>query len=389
MPSLRLIATAAFGLEAVVARELDSLGYTDHQTEDGRVTFAADTLAIARTNLWLRSADRVLLEVARFPATDFGQLFDHTHALPWEDWISEDAAFPIRGKAVKSRLMSVPDAQALVKKAIVERLKSRYHCSWFAERGAAVPIEVSIVRDQVTLAIDTSGPGLHKRGYREGITTAPLKETLAAALVQLSYWKPGRALIDPFCGSGTIPIEAALLGRDMAPGLQREFAAESFPWIGPEPWKQARDEARDRARPGLGERIIATDADRRALGQARKHAVLAGVADDIHFQQETVRNLRTPDQYGCVICNPPYGVRLGEYGEVERVYADMATAFAPLETWSIYVLTTHPRLEALLDRKATRRRKLYNGGIECTYYQFVGPRPPVRQEASVKPCPED
>lgn len=383
MPSLRLIATAAFGLEAVVARELDALGYADHQTEDGRVTFAADTQAIARTNLWLRSADRVLLEIARFPATDFGQLFDRTRALPWEDWIGEEAAFPIRGKAVKSQLMSVPDAQALVKKAIVERLKTRFQRSWFAERGAPVPIEVSIVRDQVTLAIDTSGPGLHKRGYREGIGPAPLKETLAAALVQLSYWKPGRALIDPFCGSGTIPIEAAMFGRDMAPGLQREFAAESFPWVGPERWKLAREEARDRVRPRLGERIIATDADRRALGQARKHATLAGVADDIHFQQETVRNLRTSSQYGCVICNPPYGVRLGEHGEVEKVYADMAAAFAPLETWSIYVLTTHPRLEALLDRKATRRRKLYNGGIECTYYQFAGPRPPVR------PCPGD
>ena len=383
MPDFRLIATAAFGLEAVVARELDALGYREHATEDGRVTFPADALAIARSNLWLRSADRVLLEVGRFPATDFGQLFDRTKDIPWEEWIPEDGAFPVRGKAVRSQLMSVPDSQALVKKAIVERLKTRHHRERFSESGAVIPIEVSIVRDQVTLAIDTSGAGLHKRGYREGIGAAPLKETLAAALVQLSYWHRDRALLDPFCGSGTIPIEAAMIGRDLAPGRLRQFAAEAFAWLGADVWQEARDEVRQRALPALPERIIGTDIDRRALGQARKHAHLAAVDADIHFQQESIRNLRTPSRYGCVICNPPYGVRLSGQGELERVYADMAEAFASLETWSLYVLTTHPRLEALFDRKATRRRKLYNGGIECTYYQFVGPRPPL------KPCPED
>lgn len=382
MSAIRLVATAAFGLEAVVARELDALGYTEHRTEDGRVAFTADPLAVARTNLWLRSADRVLVEVGRFPATDFGQLFDGAHALPWEEWIPEDAAFPVRGKAVRSQLMSVPDAQALVKKAIVERLKARYRRNWFAETGAPVPIEVGIVRDQVTLSIDSSGAGLHKRGYREGVGQAPLKETLAAALVLLSHWNRDRLLADPFCGSGTIPIEAALIGRDIAPGAARRFAAESFPWIDAAHWQRAREEARDRARPALGERILATDSDRRALGQARKHAARAGVDADIHIQQAAVGEFRTSREYGCVICNPPYGVRLGGDGEVERVYADMADAFAPLASWSLYVLTTHPRLEALFDRKATRRRKLYNGGIECTYYQFAGPRPPLR------PCPE-
>ncbi len=383
MAALRLIATAAFGLEAVVARELDALGYREHHTEDGRVTFSGDVDAVVRTNLWLRSADRVLLEVGRFAATDFGQLFEGTAALPWEDWIAEDASFPVRGKAVRSRLMSVPDAQALVKKAIVERLKTRYRCDRFPETGAECPVEVSIVRDQVTLAIDTSGAGLHKRGYREGVGSAPLKETLAAGLVLLSYWNRDRALVDPFCGTGTIPIEAARIGRDIAPGIERSFAGESFAWIDAHRWQLAREEARDRQRPALHDRIIATDIDRRALGQARKHAELAGVAADIHFQQESVANLRSPKRYGCIVCNPPYGVRLGERGEIERVYADMAAAFAPLDTWSIYVITTHPRLEALFDRKATRRRKLYNGGIECTYYQFAGPRPPVR------PCPEE
>jgi len=381
MAALRLIATAAFGLEAVVARELDMLGYSDHQTEDGRVTFAADTAAIARANLWLRCADRVLLEVGSFPATDFGQLFDGTRALPWEDWITEDGAFPVRGKAVRSQLMSVSDCQALVKKAIVDRLGESYGRARSPESGASYPVEVSIVRDRVTLALDTSGAGLHKRGYRSSIGEAPLKETLAAALVQLSHWNRDRALIDPMCGTGTIPIEAALIGRDMAPGVNRSFAAESWPAVAPALWQQARTEARDRARPCLNTRIIGTDIDRRALSQARQHATQAGVAADIHFQQEAVANLRTPERYGCVICNPPYGVRLGAHGAVERMYEDMATAFAPLDTWSIYVLTTHPRLEALFDRKATRRRKLYNGGIECTYYQFVGPRPPL------KPCP--
>ena len=380
--NIRLIATAAFGVEAVVARELDALGYTSHETEDGRVAFDADTEAIARTNLWLRSADRVLVEVARFPATDFGELFERTREIEWADWIAADAAFPVRGKAVRSQLMSVPDCQALVKKAIVESLKRRHRTDWFTETGGAHPVEVSIVRDQVTLSLDTSGSGLHKRGYRTSMGAAPLKETLAAALLQLSYWKAGRPLIDPFCGSGTIAIEAALAGRDMAPGIGRTFAAEAWGWIGTDVWRQARSEANDRARPGLDLRIVATDVDRRALGQARQHARAAGVAEDIHFQQQSVAELRTPHRYGCVVCNPPYGVRLGASSEVEKTYAEMARAFAPLDTWSIYVLTSHPRLEALLDRKATRRRKLYNGGIECTYYQFAGPRPPV------KPCRE-
>lgn len=373
---LRLIATAAFGLEAVVARELEALGYPDHHTEDGRVTFNADLAAVCRANLWLRSADRVLIEIGSFTATDFGALFDGVKALPWADWLPEDAEFPVRGKAVRSQLMSVPDCQSIVKKAVVDRLAQCYGRTQFEESGARFPIEVSIVRDRVTLALDATGPGLHKRGYRSSIGAAPLKETLAAGLVLLSVWNRERALIDPFCGTGTIPIEAAMIGREMAPGLGRTFAAEAWPAIGAELWGRARAEARDRMRPALGERIFAADVDRRALGQARQHAAQACVDADIHFQQQSVRELRSPRHYGCVITNPPYGVRLGERGEVEQTYAEMATKFAELETWSLYVLTTHPRLEAQFGRKATRRRKLYNGGIECTYYQFLGPRPP-------------
>lgn len=381
MAPLRLIATAAFGLEAVVARELDALGYTDHHTEDGRVRFVGDAAAVARTNLWLRSADRILLEIGSFEATDFGALFDGTKALPWNEWLPVDACFPVRGKAVRSQLMSVSDGQALVKKAIVDRLTQAYGRARFAEDGPQFPVEFSILRDRVTLALDTTGPGLHKRGYRSSIGEAPLKETLAAGLVQLSVWQPDRALIDPFCGTGTIPIEAAMIGRRIAPGLQRSFAAERWPAIGPAIWSAARAEARDLQAAAVGERIFAADIDRRALTQARRHAEQAGVAADIHFQQQAVSELRTPRRYGCIIANPPYGVRLGESGEIEKTYAEMAAKFAELETWSLYVLTTHPRLEALFARKATRRRKLYNGGIECTYYQFLGPRPRPRPPA--------
>jgi 23S rRNA (guanine2445-N2)-methyltransferase / 23S rRNA (guanine2069-N7)-methyltransferase len=375
MRPLQLIATSAVGLEAVVARELKGLGYEAKIPQTGRIAFAGDEAALCRANLWLRAADRVLIEVGSFEATDFGQLFDRTFELPWEQWIGHDAAFPVNGRSVKSQLSSVPACQRIVKKAIVEKLKHAHRTDSLPETGPPYTVEVALLDDRATLTIDSSGAGLHKRGYRRLVAEAQLKETLAAALVMLSFWKPDRPLIDPFCGSGTIPIEAALIGRHLAPGLNRQFAAESWPVISPRRWEEARAEARDLAKPGLPVKIIGTDADEEVLSLARYHAGQAGVADDIHFQQRDFRDLSSQKQYGCVICNPPYGERMGQEDDLEALYASMPLVLRRLKTWSHYILTAFPDFEALVGRAADRRRKLYNGRIECTYYQFHGPRP--------------
>ena len=375
MSELQLIATSAVGLEAVVARELKSLGYEPKIRQTGRIAFAGDESAICRANLWLRTADRVLVELGSFEATDFGQLFDRTFALPWEAWIERDAAFPVNGRSVKSQLSSVPACQKIVKKAIVEKLRHAHHTQTLPETGTQYTVEVALLDNQATLTLDTSGAGLHKRGYRRLVAEAQLKETLAAALVLLSFWKPDRPLIDPFCGSGTIPIEAALIGRNVAPGLNRSFAAESWPRVGEHLWSEARVEALETTPPNLPIKIIGTDIDEQVLNLARYHAVQAGVAEDIHFQQREFRDLTSKKEYGCVICNPPYGERMGESDELEGLYASMPLVLRRLKTWSHYVLTAFPDFEALVGRPADRRRKLYNGRIECTYYQFHGPRP--------------
>jgi 23S rRNA (guanine2445-N2)-methyltransferase / 23S rRNA (guanine2069-N7)-methyltransferase len=375
MSQLDLIATAAFGLEAVVARELRALGYPANVTAPGRVLFHGNLSALCRANLWLRSADRVLLHMGTFEATDFGRLFDRTYALPWEQWIGADAAFPVKGRSIKSQLSSVPACQKMVKKAIVEKLKAVYSVQWFEETGPQYSVEVALLKDQATLTIDTSGPGLHKRGYRTLTGPAPLKETLAAAMILLSFWRPERPLIDPFCGTGTIPIEAALIGRNLAPGLNRDFAAESWPRMPAAQWEAARQEARDLARPRLPIRIIGADHDDDVLSLARHHAQNAGVAEDIHFQRREFVELSSKQQYGCVIGNPPYGARIGQSREVEDLYHAMPIVLRRLKTWSHYLLTAHPDFETLVGRQADRRRKLYNGRIECTYYQFHGPKP--------------
>jgi putative N6-adenine-specific DNA methylase len=377
MPSpLSHLATTPFGLEAVVARELKDLGHADQRVEDGRVRFEGDAAAVCRANIRLRAASRVLLLIGEFDARDFGELFDRTRDLPWEEWVPADAAFPVRGRSVRSQLHSVPDCQAIVKKAVVERLKSVYHRDWFDETGPPRAIDVSLLNDRATLTLDTSGDALHRRGYRTLVGAAPLRETLAAALVLLSYWNRDRPLVDPFCGSGTIPIEAALIGRNIAPGLARHFAAEEWPQFPKPLWEAARQEARDLIRPALPVRILGHDRDARAIALARQHAAAAGVADDIHFQQQPLDEFRTSRPYGCLIANPPYGERLGEQREVDALYRAMGRAFAPLDTWSIYVLTSHQHFERLYGRRADRRRKLYNSNIACTYYQFLGPRPP-------------
>lgn len=382
MAKIELIATATFGLEAIVAREVRNLGYLDTKTENAKVEFTADESGICRSNLWLRSADRVLVKVGQFPALTFEELFEGTKSLPWDIWLPENAKFPVSGKSINSKLFSVPDCQAIVKKAIVEKMKQRYRKQWFEESGPEYPIEVALLKDMVTLTIDTSGAGLHKRGYRKLSAPAPLKETLAAAMIQLSYWNPERVLIDPFCGSGTIPIEAALIGLNIAPGLNREFIAEKWPQIPADVWEQAREEARDSIQRDLKLKIIGTDIDDSVLSLARYHRRMAGLDDQIHLQRLPVSELRSSRKYGCIICNPPYGERIGAPKEVESLYREMGKTFSLLDTWSIYILTAYQGFEGVYGRKADRRRKLYNGRIECQYYQYFGPRPPRKIESA-------
>lgn len=376
MAKIELIATAAFGLESIVARELKNLGYDNLIVENGRVTFTTEELGICRTNLWLRSSDRVLLKMGSFKARTFEELFQQTKALPWEEWLTEDANFPVQGKSIKSQLFSVSDCQAIVKKAIVERLKENYGRSWFEETGPRYQIEVALLNDIVMLTIDTSGLGLHKRGYRQLAGQAPLKETLAAALIQLSFWHKDRTLIDPFCGTGTIPIEAALIAQNRAPGLKRGFAAEKWPRIPKPLWQEAWQEALDLWNRNVPLHIYGSDIDSKALTLARTHALEAGVEDVIHFQRLPVAEVGSRFNYGHMIANPPYGERLGDVSEVEALYLELGETFKRLQNWSLHMLTTHQFPERLIGRRWDKSRKLYTGRLECHYFQFFGPRPP-------------
>lgn len=376
LPPLELIATAAAGTEAMVKRELAALGFDARTVTPGRLLFRGDVVSICRTNLWLRVAERVLIRVGTFPATDFGMLFDGTAALAWERWLPPDAAFPVRGRSHRSQLSSVPACQRIVKRAIVERLRAAHRVNELPETGPLCSVEISLRDDVATLTLDTTGVGLHKRGYRRLVGEAQLRETLAAAMIRLSVWRPGRVLADPFCGTGTIPIEAALIGRNMAPGLGREFVAETWPTLDARHWQLARDEARDAVRLPLAERLLGYDIDADALSLARYHAQQAGVADDIHWQQRPFSELRAKAEYGCIITNPPYGERMGRDAEIEQLYRTFPLVLRRLPTWSHYILSARPDLEELVGQRATRRRKLFNGPIECTYYQFLGPRPP-------------
>ncbi|MCA9035095.1 MAG: class I SAM-dependent RNA methyltransferase [Planctomycetaceae bacterium] len=375
MPCFDLIATTTFGMESVVARELSSLGYVDLRTSDGRVDFSGDEKDIARLNLWLRTADRLLIRLGEFHAENFDQLFDQTMELPWNELLPVDAKFPVAGRSVRSRLTAVPKVQGAVKKAIVENMKRKYNRFRFDETGAEFPIEVSLHHDVATLTIDTSGDGLHKRGYRAVVGAAPLRETMAAGLIQLSYWNRERLLVDPFCGSGTIPIEAAMIGRNIAPGLSRSFISEEFPWMPRSLWRECRNEAKALRQPRMPDPVIAFDHDPGAIRLAERHASEAGVLGDIRFREQEISDLSFTREFGCIICNPPYGERLGDAQEVEAVYREMGRVFAPLETWSIYVLTSNRWFEKHFGRRAPRRRKLYNGRLECQYYQYPGPPP--------------
>ncbi len=378
MSRLELIATSTFGLESIVAEEIKALGYGDVKIENGKVTFTADEKAICRANLWLRTADRVRLKVGEFKAVTFDQLFEQTKALPWPDLLPGDAEFPVDGKSVQSTLFSISDCQAIVKKAVVESMKNRYRTGWFKENGPLYRIEVSLLKDTATLTIDTSGPGLHKRGYRSGGSEAPLRETLAAALVMIARWKPDIALIDPFCGSGTVPIEAALIGLNIAPGMERKFVSEAWPIIPRECWHEARRETHAQAAYNRELDITGTDIDPGSINIARKNAARAGVDQAIHFQARPLSDLSSKKKYGKIICNPPYGERLSELKEVEKLYRNMGKIFKNLETWSFYILSAHENFESLFGKKASKRRKLYHGNIKVHYYQYYGPRPTRR-----------
>ena len=370
---LELIATATFGLEAVVKREIQALGYRIIKSEDGKITYIGDERAIVRSNLWLRSADRVLLKMAEFKALEFEDLFQQTRGLPWEELIPMDGKFTVTGTSVKSKLHSVPACQSIVKKAVVERLREYYCVERFEETGAEYTIKVTLLKDNVTLTVDTSGPGLHKRGYRVCDVAAPIKETLAAAMVQLSFWRAGRLLIDPCCGSGTIPIEAAMIGRNIAPGLNRSFAAEGWEMIPPELWKEERRKAFEAVDYETDLRIFAFDVDPRAIAAAQENAIEAGVDDCIVFKRMNMARLEAREPGGIIITNPPYGERIGEAQQIENIYKKYRSFFSENPTWSLFLITTDKELEEkAVGRPADRRRKLYNGRLEVCYYQFHG-----------------
>ena len=370
-----LVATCLFGLEKQLGEEIDALGCKRLDTMDGRVTFEGTEADIARANIRLRLAERVYILVGRFPARSFTDLFDGVRALPFEDYIGPDDAFPVKGHAIRSALFSVPDCQSIVKKAVVERLSAAYGIQWFAEEGAKYQIEFFIFKDIAALMIDTSGTALHKRGYRPAAGAAPLRETLGAALALTARPRADTLIWDPFCGSGTIAIEAAMILRNVAPGLGREFAAMRFDCLHNDIWKRAEEEARDLERRDAIE-LFGSDIDEKVLQYARENAARAGVEDAIRFFAADARRIEKPsaDRRGTVICNPPYGERLMERAEVEALYRAVGRQFAKLAPWQIYILTSHEGFERLYGRRADKTRKLYNGMIPCTLYQFFKPR---------------
>lgn len=379
MSRLQLIATAPMGLEAIVARELRDLGYNDLEVENGRVTFAGDFKDICRCNLWLRTSDRILVKIGEFPAKTFDELFEGTKALPWEDWIPADGEFPVEGRSHHSQLSSVPACQGIVKKAIVEKLKQSYHTEWFQEIGARYVIEVNLHKDMALLTLDTTGPALHKRGYRKLVTEAPIKETMAAAMLQLSRWNASRPLYDPCCGSGTILIEAALMGWNIAPGLRRSFPSEHWRVIPENLWAEAREEAFDSVQDDEPLQLTGSDIDPQAIEVAKAAAKSAGFGREITFNVLPAAKAKPEGEYGCLITNPPYGERLSEKNEVEKLIRQLGNTAAQLPTWSFFAISPTKQFEHYFGRKADKRRKLYNGRIECQYLQFLGPLPPRKR----------
>ena len=385
METYTFLAPCHFGLESVLKRELQDLGCEISLVEDGRVTFKGDMQTLCRANIFLRTAERVLLQTGRFQAESFDELFERIKEIPWEEYIPENGKFWVtKATSVKSRLFSPSDIQSIVKKAMVERLKQHYGVSWFPEDGAAYPVRITFLKDEAVVGIDTSGVSLHKRGYRRLASKAPITETLAAALLMLTPWKSDRILVDPFCGCGTFPIEAAMMAANMAPGVNRSFAAEEWKnLVERKLWYEAVTEANDLLDDGIETDIQGYDIDPAMVKAARENAREAGVDHLIHFQARPVSELRHPKKYGFVVTNPPYGERLEEKEALPALYREIGEAFERLDSWSMYLITAYENAERYIGRRADRNRKIYNGMLKTYFYQFLGPRPPRRQKQEI------
>lgn len=382
MNTFELIVPCHFGLEAVMKKEILDLGYEVSQVEDGRVTFIGDAEAICRANIFLRTTERVLLKVGSFHAETFEDLFQGTRAIPWEEYLPKDAKFWVaKASSIKSKLFSPSDIQSIMKKAMVERMKKAYGIEWFPENGASFPLRVFLYKDTVTVALDTTGESLHKRGYRTLTSKAPITETLAAALIMLTPWKSDRILVDPFCGSGTFPIEAAMIAANMAPGMNREFLSEDWKHLIPRKcWYDAMDEADDLVDLSVQTDIQGYDIDGDIVRAARANAKAAGVDELIHFQQRSVSDLSHPKKYGFLITNPPYGERIEDKKNLPELYKTIGERFAELDSWSAYIITAYEDTERYFGRKADKNRKIYNGMMKTYFYQFLGPKPPRKRE---------
>ena len=378
MRKYELIAPCHFGLEAVLKKEIIDLGYDVLLVEDGRVTFLGDEEAVCRANIGLRTAERILVKVGAFHAETFDELFENTKALPWEEYIPADGRFWVaKAASVKSRLFSPSDIQSIMKKAMVERLKNIYHINWFKEDGANYPVRVFLMKDEVTVGLDTTGDSLHKRGYRKFTAKAPIAENLAAAMIMLTPWREDRILVDPFCGSGTIPIEAAMMAANMAPGMKRGFTALKWEQVVPRVyWDDAYDEARSMVDMSIETHIYGYDIDEEMVRIAGQNAHLAGVEKLVHFEQRPVEKLASEDKYGFLITNPPYGERLEEQANIPPLYRKLGERFKALDTWSLYLITSYEDAQKDIGRKADKNRKIYNGMMKTYYYQFQGPKPP-------------
>ena len=382
MKKVELIAPCHFGLEAVLKKEIYDLGYEVTEVEDGRVSFEGDAEAICRANIFLRTAERVLLKVGRFQAVTFDELFEGIKALPWEDYIPKDGKFWVKkASSIKSKLFSSSDIQAIAKKAMVEHLKGEYHVDWFEESGASYPVRIFLLKDEVTITLDTSGDSLHKRGYRMASSKAPITETLAAALIMLTPWRKDRILVDPFCGSGTFPIEAAMMAANIAPGMNREFIAEQWTNIIPRQlWYDTVSEAEELVDTDVEINIQGYDIDGEIVKAARENAKRAGVEQLIHFQQRPVDQLNHPKKYGFIITNPPYGERLEEKSALPELYKQIGDAYRRLDAWSMYMITSFEDAPKYIGSKPDKNRKIYNGMLKTYFYQFMGPKPPKRDK---------
>ena len=381
MRTFDLLVPCHFGLEAVLKREIYDLGYEITKVEDGRVTFEGDEEAVCRANIFLRTAERVMIQVGRFKATTFEELFQGIRNLPWEEYIPEDGKFWVKkASSINSKLFSPSDIQSIAKKAMVERMKQKYHKEWFKEDGASYPVRIFLLKDEVTVALDTSGDSLHKRGYRTMTSKAPLTETLAASLIMLTPWRKDRILVDPFCGSGTFPIEAAMIAANVAPGMNRDFTAEEWTnMIDRKLWYECVKEAEDMIDTTVKVDIQGYDIDGDVIKAARENAKRAGVEHMIHFQQRAVADLSHPKKYGFIITNPPYGERLEDKADLPELYTQIGQAYQRLDSWSMFLITSYTDTEKYIGRKADKNRKIYNGMLKTYFYQFLGPKPPKKR----------